>query len=422
MRVRGLVGRTPWRGTAAVASCLALAACSSTSSSSPATPTPSPSATTSSPPTESPSPSSTPDAAVHTLFRVAAATQLPGTPVFGVDLHGSRVLTLTPKAVLVSRLPSLESAYAVRARKTAVWRTLWSDPHGSTSYVVSTRSVAGTGTRVGHDNVTLQAFDTQTGKRRKPVVARIRKDVNAPEGPQTARVVGKVGKVVVVETWLPGPAYPARSLSGVDAHTGKIIWQQRPARAVTLQDGVLIALASDGSTAGPVEAIRVSTGRKDWETTAKSVSALLVGLTPRSVLVSQVGTLGLASLVRLDLRTGEPLGQSLLPQAPTFCTQANPATSLCNGPDHTLTAWNLGTAKVRWSLPSKRRYAPTVTSTHAGIAYGTLTSGRAVALKVSDGSDVRDPGIAPLVVGNLGGLILAQGHARFVPFTKPLKR
>lgn len=402
-----------------VALCLALAAGCSGDEDPPADPSRSPAASTSDPTTSS-SPSATaspapPDGPV-VAFDPAQQTTFDETGVRDVAASDDTVLTLTADTLRSRALPALDETWTMTS-PAGSFADLWVRSDSDWGFALEVRTVPGTGTQVGYDEIAVRRFDVATGQVDGEATTRVPQDPRGSSGPATGRIVAVQGDRVVVDAAVADPS-AIHATAVLDPAAGRALWRSRGSEALIATPDLLVVNTGTPSEAGSVDARDLRTGKRRWTALPGTLAASAVGATGQSVLVARDDNVFAEhSITALSLRTGEAGAADLTSDAEWSCDPASTSVAVCTLPDaDQVVGWNLRRNRARWTLPTASRFAPIVTLVQDGLAYGLLDSGAGVVVRAVTGQDVPDSGgAAPKAVNAWGGIVHYGDQAIFVP-------
>lgn len=418
--------------TAVAALCLALAAgCTSDgdpdpdpsiiSSSEDGSPDPDDSGSSS--PTGDPSASSTDDPGSPALadgpvvaFDPAGQTTFEETDVRDVAVGADHVLTMTGETLRGRSLPGLEEAWS-QPSGTGSFADLWANPGSEWGYALEVRTVPGTGTRVGYDELTVRRFDVADGTVAGQVTTRVPQDPRGSSGPATGRIVAVQGSRVVVDAAVADPD-AVHAVAVLDLEAGKTAWKSRGAEPLIATGKVVVVNTGIPSAAGTVDARDLRTGKRRWTALPGTLAASAVGAGPASVVIARDDNVFAEHTVTpLSLRTGRPGPAQVSTDHDWSCDPAPAGVAVCSLPEaDQVVGWNLRRNRARWTLPTATRFAPIVTLVQDGLVYGLLDSGAGVVVKAVSGKDVEQSGgAAPKGVNAWGGIVHYGDRAIFVP-------
>lgn len=415
--------------TAVAALCLALAAgCTSDGDPEPDPSTRSSSDTGDSSPdpegSGSPSPTGDPDSAESpepadgpvVAFDPAGQTTFEETDVRDVAVGADHVLTMTGETLRGRGLPGLEEAWT-QPSGTGSFADLWADPHSDWGYVLEVRTVPGTGTRVGYDELTVRRFDVADGTVAGQVTTRVPQDPRGSSGPATGRIVAVQGSRVVVDVAVADPD-AVHATAVLELEGGRTAWKSRGAEPLIATRRVVVVSTGTPSLAGTVDARDLRTGKRRWTALPGTLAASAVGAGTGSVVIARDDNVFAEhSVTPLSLRTGRAGPAQVSTDFDWSCDPASASVAVCSLPEaDQVVGWNLRRNRARWTLPTATRFAPIVTLVQDGLVYGLLDSGAGVVLKAVSGKDVKQSGgAAPKGVNGWGGVVHYGDRAIFVP-------
>lgn len=414
------------RAIAAAAVCLGLAAgCSSNGGAGTDDPsgTTSGSATESGKPSESGSPSATtsvtatpPADGPVTAFDSLNKVTFPEAGVRAVAVGEDTVLTLTAGTLAARSLPTLDGAYSFTS-DTSTYADLWAEPGERFGYLLEVATEPGTGTSVGHDQITVSRFEVATGELHGEVSTRIAQDPLGTSGPATGQIVAVQGSRVVVDSAAGGTA-PVHAGAVLDVATERTVWKDRGSEPLAATPKLVLLNTGRTDVPGEVVARTLRSGERRWRSLPGTISASLVGTTASSVVIARDNDLfSENSVSSLALRSGRDLVTTATEDADWACTPGSRRVAVCSLPEsHQVLGWDLTRHRPAWTLPSATRFAPIVTLVQDGLVYGILDSGTEVVLDARSGKDVKNAGgAAPAAVNAYGGVVLFGDRAIFVP-------
>ena len=404
----------------AAALCLALAAGCSGDTDPPADPSRSPAASTSDPtPSASPSASASPTPTTGqpvVAFDPAQQTTFEETDVRDVAAGTDTVLTLTSDTVRSRALPALDETWTMTSPDGS-FADLWVRADSPWGFALEVRTVPGTGTQVGYDEIAVRRFDVATGQVDGEVTTRVPQDPRGSSGPAGGRIIGVQGDRVVVDAAVADPA-AIHATAVLDPAVGRTLWKSRGSEALIATKNLVVVNTGTPSVAGSVDARDLGTGKRRWRALPGTLAASAVGAGRTSVVIARDDNVFAEHTVTaLSLRSGEAGTAELTSDAEWSCDPASASVAVCNLPDaDQVVGWNLERNRARWTLPTDSRFAPIVTLVQDGLAYGLLDSGAGVVLRVLSGDDVPDAGgAAPKAVNAWGGVVHYGDRAIFVP-------
>lgn len=374
---------------------------------------PSPSATESS----SSSPSATESSAepgAAGRFDLNAAVTLTKNPVFRAFTTTDHLLTLDRDGVTSRALPDLVTEYVIVPPTGGSPMDAWVDRTDGRGYLVSRSVIGGQGTAVGRDAFVVSRFGLDTGEVDTRARAAVRGSSANAGSTAVARIRGVVRDVVVLDTWVTVGEVRVHTGLGIDLARQEIAWRH-PGEVLAVTPR--LAVVSTGSTAEPgsVLGLDLETGRTTWSTLDGTVTANLVGVDDRKVVVARTGPFLSTTINTVSLRTGNADAGRTVDTSSYLCRPATPSVSVCILPERRVVAWGLARNRESWSLPTKSRYAPIVTLVDRGVVYGMIRD-RWVALDARTGKDL-DSGVGgiPIAAGPYGGLFSTDFGVVWLP-------
>lgn len=368
----------------------------------------------------SPSGSATPRASPAdgpvVAFDPAGQTTFEETDVRDVATGTDTLLTLTGDTLRARSLPALEEAWTA-VSDTGSFADLWARPGSRWGYTLEVRTVAGTGTKVGYDEITVRRFDLASGREDGKASTRVPQDPRGSSGPATGRIVSVQGSRVVVDSAVADSG-AVHATAVLDPAAGRTAWKSRGAEALVATRRVVVVNTGTPDAAGSVDARDLATGKRRWTALPGTLAASAVGADARSVVVARDDNVFAEhSLTSLSLRTGRAGATQVTTDAEWSCDPASSSVAVCTLPEaDQVVGWNLRRNRARWTLPTASRFAPTVTLVQDKLVYGLLDSGAGVVLRAITGADVKDSGgAAPKAVNAWGGVVHYGDRAIFVP-------
>lgn len=349
-------------------------------------------------------------------FDPAGQTTFDETDVRDVATGTDSVLTLTGSTLRARSLPALGEAWTA-VSDTGSFADLWARPGSRWGYTLEVRTVPGTGTRVGYDEVTVRRFEVGTGREDGRASTRVPQDPRGSSGPATGRIVAVQGSRVVVDSAVAG-SDSVHATVVLEPGADRTAWKSRGAEALLATRRLVVVSTGTPDAAGSVEARDLATGKRRWSALPGTLAASAVGADSRSVVIARDDNVFAEhSLTALSLRTGRAGDTQVTTDAEWSCDPASRSVAVCSLPDgEQVVGWNLRRNRARWTLPTETRFAPIVTLVQDGLVYGLLDSGAGVVLRAITGADVKDSGgAAPKAVNAWGGVVHYGDRAIFVP-------
>ena len=349
-------------------------------------------------------------------FDPAGQTTFEETDVRDVAVGADHVLTMTGETLRGRSLPGLEETWT-QPSGTGSFADLWADPDSEWGYALEVRTVPGTGTRVGYDELTVRRFDVADGTVAGQVSTRVPQDPRGSSGPATGRIVAVQGSRVVVDAAVADPD-AVHATAVLDLVAGKTAWKSRGSEPLIATRQLVVVSTGTPSAAGTVDARDLRTGKRRWTALPGTLAASAVGAGPGSVVIARDDNVFAEhSVTPLSLSTGRPGPAQVSTDFDWSCAPASSSVAVCSLPEaDQVVGWNLRRNRARWTLPTATRFAPIVTLVQDGLVYGLLDSGAGVVVKAVSGQDVKQSGgAAPKGVNAWGGIVHYGDRAIFVP-------
>lgn len=335
--------------------------------------------------------------------------------VIDVATGTDTVLTLTGDTLRGRSLPSLAEAWTVSS-ETSSFTDLWAQTDRRWGYTLEVRTVPGTGTRVGYDEITVRRFAVASGREDGKASTRVRQDPRGSSGPATGRIVAVQGSRVVVDSGV-AETRSVHATAVLDPSSGRTAWRTRGAEALIATRRLVVVNTGTPDAAGTVDALNLRNGKRRWTALPGTLTASAVGADARTVVIARDDNVFAEnSVTALALRTGRAGAAQLSSDAEWSCDPASRSVAVCTLPEaRQVVGWNLRRNRARWTLPTATRFAPIVTLVQDKLVYGLLDSGAGVVLRAITGTDVpRSGGAAPKALNAWGGVVHYGDRAIFV--------
>lgn len=353
-----------------------------------------------------------------------AATTLTDAEVRDIALTSESALTLTSRMLTVRSAPELDAAYEIPAEAGAL-TDLWVDRAGEVGLLVEAFALPGEGTSTGVDVYTVRRFDVGSGEITGTAKLESRQNPRTSSGTPAARVSGTAGDVVVLDTWpstgSPDDVFaiesaPHTTLVG-DLASGGLAWTAPGTRPLEVVDDLVVVTTGTPSKNGKVRGLALGSGQERWSTLSGTRSANVVGAQDDRLTLAVARGSSKATVTTIDTSTGEPGTSRATTTWNWGCHETSTAIAVCSllGTNRVV-GWNLARNAPAWSLPTKDRFAPAISTVYEDAVYGLVAGGRGVVLDALTGADLAsDTGGAPAVVSPAGGLSMLGGEAVFQP-------
>ncbi len=366
--------------------------------------------------TDSSSASGSPD--VVDPFDHDAATPIDDEGVVRVIATEQQLGTLSGGALIVRTLPDLEPAYTLEPSRGSLMDVRLPEA-GPSGYLLSAVPMAGTGTSVGRDVFTVQEFDRETGDVTTTSTVRLARDPAVTVGNAVPRLKGIVGRTAVLDVTHGRGDQASHTAVAIDLDKGVLAWRHRGERVLTVTGKAVVVFRGNATTPGDVAGLAPQTGRQRWAGLSATSEVSLVGSTAKRVLLARSGPFGILAIASVDLRTGGSGAGQAIDTAKLDCRAATPSVAVCLLPGKRLVGWGLNRNTELWSLPSKSRYAPTVTLVGLGQAYGNVGADW-VSLDARTGEDVAGgTGPAPIAASKSGAVFIEDRQLTWAPRLDP---
>lgn len=356
-------------------------------------------------------------------FDTVAQTTFPEVDVREIALSSRLAFTLTPKEIKARRLPDLTTAYEIPALGSLV--DVWVDSSDRFGIAVDVVHLPGAGTELGADSYTVRRFDLADGSVTDEAAFGVRQAASSQGAPSLARVAGTASDTVVLDTWTSSApasddfavAVAPHQVIAVDLKAGKPAWTARKARPLAIDTDQVVVSTGSSQRAGKIRSLDLRTGRPRWAALPGTRSSALVGTNARLLAVAASRSGDKSSVSTLSLADGSVQATRSTRSWNWSCQTTSTTVHVCSV---------LGTGKVEgwdvrrgapvWSLPTRHRLAPIVSTVSRDAVYGIIGSEHGVVLDALTGKDLGpDAGAAPMAVDQWGGLSILEGQAVFQP-------
>ncbi|MCB0906733.1 MAG: hypothetical protein KDB63_06395 [Nocardioidaceae bacterium] len=371
--------------------------------------------TSSESPTESPtdSPTGTPSGGTG-RFDPSLSVTVTRNPVFRTFTTDDQLFTMDRDGVASHALPDVREDYVIVPPAGYAPIDTAFDAEAGVGVLMASRVVGGSGTTAGRTSFDLTGFALDSGDPEGHARVSVRESTLAGASPPVARIRGMAGQVMIVDSWVAVGTTKIHTALGVDLSTGEVVWR-RAGQALAGTGRVALVSTGTPGAAGAILGLAPATGEVRWSTLDGTQAAALVGVTDRRAIVVRLGGFGSTTIVPIDLRTGAAGRPRQGTTVEWNCRMSTPTVAVCLLPQGVVVGWGMVHNRQLWALPTKARYAPTVTLVARGELWGTLQDGW-VSLDSRTGADLASgTGGTPLAVNAFGALFRTDIGAVWLP-------